>query len=485
MKRNTIYRIIAVLILITLIIGFTVGINDLFFDKEIGSVNQFKSFYAQEDDTIDVLNVGSSRVHCNIEPVAMWENFGIPAYDLSTSSQSITYSYYAIKEALKTQKPKVIFLEYSQILKDDDYPDDYQMSRLFGGMKLSVNKIKGMLDHNDKSKIADYLFEISMNHTRYSLINKDSFVSDMCAAHPIEGLIGHKGATDHTHKVVFEGLPDGYTIKDVKLTERVKSDIDRINKLCKSNEIYLVMVWTPDINRTQYPEIVNYIKELGIEHIDCNDYYEEMGIDPSNDFIEEGHLNMFGSMKVGEFLGKYAKEKYNLPDRRGEARYSSWDDALNYRNQHLLDIQLASETGLGNYFSFFPNENYIVAISLMGDYYSQFVGQEDALLNVGCNHSAFETGGTFVSQIDKVYYYGSIDSPKWIEDIGNRVFEVYTDENAITHVFIDGIDYTVTKENGNPIRNGIQVIVYNKLSEKVIDAVAFDADRDYAITRNR
>lgn len=71
-----------------------------------------------------------------------------------------------------------------------------------------------------------------------------------------------------------------------------------------------------------------------------------------------------------------------------------------------------------------------------------------------------------------------------IEDIGNRVFEIYTDKNNIVRVCIDGIDYTVSKENGDPIRNGIHVIVYNKLSEKVIDAVAFDADRDYAITRN-
>ena len=484
MKRKVIYRIIALLVLVVLIIGSTNKLNSLFQDKEYGSVNQFKSFYAQKENTIDVLNVGSSRVFCNIDPNAMWENYGISAFDLATSTQTITYSYHAIKEALKTQKPKVIFLEYSQILKDDEFPGDFQIEHLFGGMKFSANKIKGVIDHNDKSKIPDYLFDISLTHTRYNLINKDSFVSEQYASHPTTGLICNKGEAEYTHNVFFEGLPEDYTIIDTKLTERVKSDIDRIYDYCNENQVNLVMVWTPDINRTQYPEIVNYFNEKGIEHIDCNDYYEEMGLDPSRDFIEEGHLNLYGAMKVGAFLGQYAAGKFNLEDHRGDENYSSWDDALKYRDQHLCDVRLKGETGLGYFFDYFPNENYIVAVSLIGDYYSQFVGQEEVLLKVGCNHDTFTKGGTFVSQSDKVYYYGNADSPKWTEDIGNRIFTVYTDEEGTTRIVIDGRDYTVLNENGNPIKNGIQIIVYNKLKEKVIDAVAFDADRDYAITRN-
>lgn len=484
MKKKQIYRVAALIIAAALIIISTVQLNNLFLDKEYGSVNQFMSFYEQEKNTIDVLNVGSSRVFCNIDPGAMWEQYGISAYDLATATQTITYSYYVIKEALKTQQPKVIFLEYSQILKDDEYPEDFQMGHLFGGMKFSMNKIKGILDHNDIKKFPDYLFGVSLTHTRYNLINKDSFVSDKYAGHPVEGLIGNKGEADYTHSVAMEGLPDDYTIEDVALTDRVRSDIDRINELCKSNGINLVMVWTPDIKRTRYPEIVNYFEEAGIDYVDCNDHYEEMGIDPSTDFIEEGHLNLYGAMKVGAYLGSYARDRFDVVDHRGDALYSSWDESLKYRNQILTDVKLAGETGLGYYFSYFPNENYIVAVSLIGDYYSQFVGQEEVLLRVGCNHDAFTRGGTFVSGTDTVYYYGNSESEKWIDDIGNRTFEVFTDDENITRILIDDVDYTVHKENGDPIRNGIQVIVYNKLTERVVDAAAFDADRDYAITRN-
>lgn len=488
MKRTYVYRIISVVVLMTLIIGATIKVNEVLSDKEMGSVNQFECFYAQDKDTVDVLLVGSSRVFCNVDPNAMWENYGISAYDLATSVQPISASYYAIKEALKTQHPKIIFVEYSQILKDEDATGDFVINHLYGGMKLDENKIEGLLDHGSESTFFDHLFEISENHTRYNLINKETFTADDFAQYPVSGKKGFKGGADFTHKVTFDGYSPEVTVTDKPITERIKADINRINDLCEQNGIKLVMLWTPDIMRDTYPEIEAYIDECGITRLNCNDYRDEMGMDPQNDFIERGHLNIYGSMKVGAFLGDFAKQYCDLADHRGDEKYHSWDESLAYRNHHFKNVNLTKETGLGLFFNYFPDENYVAIVSLIGDYYSQFVGQEDVLRNVFCNHEAYTAGGTFVvgTGSGEVYYYENQNPPFWHSDFNNNTISIETGEDGVVHVLVDDVDYTVHKESSedDPITNGIQVVVYDKLEQKVVDAVCFDADRDFAITRN-
>jgi hypothetical protein len=41
----------------------------------------------------------------------------------------------------------------------------------------------------------------------------------------------------------------------------------------------------------------------------------------------DSHLNASGAKKVTDYLGAYIGEHYNIPDRRPDAAYSSWNDA--------------------------------------------------------------------------------------------------------------------------------------------------------------
>ena len=46
----------------------------------------------------------------------------------------------------------------------------------------------------------------------------------------------------------------------------------------------------------------------------------------SSDFADWQHLNVKGSIKFSRKLAEDLKERYDLPDRRGEAGYASWDE---------------------------------------------------------------------------------------------------------------------------------------------------------------
>ena len=55
-------------------------------------------------------------------------------------------SYYALKEALKTQKPKLVMLEAFATLWDMEYSDATRIIKNTFGMAPSVNKLEALAD---------------------------------------------------------------------------------------------------------------------------------------------------------------------------------------------------------------------------------------------------------------------------------------------------------------------------------------------------
>ena len=72
---------------------------------------QYREFYNMEKDTVDVLFLGTSHSYCGFSPQDFYDLHGIRSYNLGSSRQGIWLSYYWLKEALKTQKPKIVVKE--------------------------------------------------------------------------------------------------------------------------------------------------------------------------------------------------------------------------------------------------------------------------------------------------------------------------------------------------------------------------------------
>ena len=77
-KKNLIRVGFLVLFLVT--IYFAISILRI---KSEHGVNQKAGLYMQPKDSIDVVMMGTSHVHCDINTGVLWEKFGIAAYDYS------------------------------------------------------------------------------------------------------------------------------------------------------------------------------------------------------------------------------------------------------------------------------------------------------------------------------------------------------------------------------------------------------------------
>ena len=109
------------------------------------------------------------------------------------------------------------------------------------------------------------------------------------------------------------------------------------------------------------------MKEEGIPFINLNRYYDELGIDFATDFADKNHMNHLGNVKFTGWLGNYLAANYDIPDRRGDAEYLSYDVMAGDWNRKLKAQQLKETEEGKKYIELLNDEQYTVTYSLMGN----------------------------------------------------------------------------------------------------------------------
>ena len=62
---------------------------------------------SERDDSIDVLVLGDSESYTTFSPMEIWQQDGISSFVCGQTGQEIEETYYMLKTALRTQKPKI------------------------------------------------------------------------------------------------------------------------------------------------------------------------------------------------------------------------------------------------------------------------------------------------------------------------------------------------------------------------------------------
>lgn len=67
------------------------------------------------------------------------------------------------------------------------------------------------------------------------------------------------------------------------------------------------------------------------------------------DFIDAGHTNSYGALKVSDYLGSFLSEWYALQDRSGDGRYALREENLEIWNHQMQKRSLQQVVDLGVY----------------------------------------------------------------------------------------------------------------------------------------
>lgn len=293
--------------------------------KTSDGIKQAAYMYAQPKDTIDVVCMGSSHVLCGVNPQVLWDEYGIASYDYAAAEQPLWLTYYYMKEICRYQKPKVIVLD---MFSPARFKDDYQyrwLSDNLNGVRFSPNKLRMALAGCEKNKIFDYFPSFYNYHGRYDEIGMDD-INEMLRTDYTRS--AYKGY-NLTYKVEERTVPDFETSEQGGLTDKSEEYLDKIIEYAEEQNIELCWIVIPysiteDDERT-YNQLDKIAKENNIPFSNYNINYEQIGLDYKSDFSDYSHLNYYGGCKFTRFLAQELKERYDIPDRRGDKRWESWD----------------------------------------------------------------------------------------------------------------------------------------------------------------
>ena len=303
-------------------------LNSVLCVKSVSGIDQARGLYAQPEGSVDVLFLGSSHVHCNVDSRVLWEEEGIAAYLCTTAEQPLWNSYHYLVEALKTQGPKLVVLDvFSPAHSQEDFQEKWLAENL-EGMRFSWNKYE-MIRASARSEHLSWLFGYPRYHDRYARLSEKDFQNFFWNR---EEKARWKGFVElHTHARMTEMDMSRVTGR-TPLTPKSQEYLDRIIALTQKEGIPLMLLNAPYLVEEKdqhiYNEIAAQAGEQGLLFLNTNypSIYREMGLDFQTDFADHAHLNAQGAVKYTGYLGKWMKEHYQLPDRRGQKGYESWEE---------------------------------------------------------------------------------------------------------------------------------------------------------------
>ena len=319
-------------------------INKIFMVKLLDQPwdNYYKTvgFYEEPKDSMDVIFFGSSVSFCDINPMEIWKEYGIPSYNFANGAQRIQISEYYLKEALQRQKPKVAVLEVSIFSETIDLAEvDTVLIWNLAAMPFSVHKLELIWNYVKPAERLDAIFPITFYHTRWKELNQ----KDYEIAVEKSGRNVYKGgstAFSEGGREIWESQAnrkveeldykkrDGSTISDV-----TKKHLIRFIQLAKENGCSVVLVKNPQIGdwSQDFSDSIRMVaQENGAEFWDFADP-AQIPLDLDQQYMDGSHMNYWGSKEYSKIIGGKLCEEFGLENKQNNKKYQYWhEDCAKY-----------------------------------------------------------------------------------------------------------------------------------------------------------
>ena len=331
MKKSIIKNIIICVISILVTLLVLVFLNQLFMPKYIDENidGRITPEFYNEKLPVDVLFVGSSTVHYGISPVVMFNEYGFTSFDRSNSSQTANMAKYFISESFRINKPKLVVYDVSFLRLTPNDKDEPSTRKAVDYMHMSLDKLKLVKNEMcEDETFYDYIFPLFRYHSRWNDLKTEDY--KYVIRKPQVTSNGFLINTE-VNDLDFIPEPEYNVAEGTKLDDGSVEILNNIIKLCKDNDVDLMLIRVPTNNNNwgnSYDEQLTSIAEQNnISYTNFTKDINEIGIDFCTDSFDEGmHLNNAGAEKFSKYLGNIIKNNYELTDRRNDEKFVTvWD----------------------------------------------------------------------------------------------------------------------------------------------------------------
>lgn len=470
---------IGIFILVLIILG-GIFVKDFQFKYGDG-IYPLQVFYEQESNSIDVMCFGSSHIFENVNTGVLWDEYGMASFNLCGSVQPLWNTYYYMKEALKTQSPKVMVLDVYGAVQTSKYTDDSRIIKNNYGLKLSMDKINSIKASAPKEKWLPYMLEYPTYHSRYTELSRTDFEKHL----GIKNWENWKGFGINTATTPLQRPNVSNITEKVELMEKTETYLRKIIQLSKDNQIPLVLIKTPysvsEDEQVYYNKVSDIAKEYHVPFINYNLLYDEIGVDFLSDFADASHLNHRGNTKFTNTIGKYLKENYMIPDRREDKGYESYNIMAEDCKRIVQNQKLKEIKDLNSYLDLVNNNEYLIVLSANGNYKngSNYEEIKNKLKNLGIELEQVEKDSVWVSNNNYIEYV-SVEENKyeWHMETngGNTLMVSRKDDKQLPVIKLGYSEYTESD-------NAINMFIYDKVTDTLVENVVFDGNSGYIAIR--
>jgi len=327
MRSSNIGKLIsAAAFFIALVILLEAGIRFLYEDYRSYHIYARKE-YKEELGQLDTLFCGTSRTYSGINPMLFDELTGSNSFHLATSAQGLDSTYFLIKDALRVNPVKKIYLELSVATlfeNDDDYARIIAADRLYtlrGRLEAAFAEENPGLQFQYlfySTQVKDYLdFDLVALNLRYKLSARGHL-----APRRVPDRIHYIGRGFYNSTEVYDGnfngrIKERYVWDRSKISPENLSYLDKILRLCQKHEVEVIL-YSPPISQPVMPyvgdltDMHEYYQAIadsyGIEFIDITALPDSLTYFPNETFRDSMHLNVDGAEVLTKILaGEYCR----------------------------------------------------------------------------------------------------------------------------------------------------------------------------------
>ena len=285
-------------------------------DRPWDMTNKVGGFY-NEEDRFEVMYFGPSHAYAAFSPLAIWEETGVKSYVLATQQQPMWATYTDVKEALKTQSPALVVVEFRMAFSDQEYfaeKDTIPVSYAYmDDLALSWDKVKlaGQSAPDWESRFG-LLFNFMMYHSRWKEMHRSDFTFRRSQVRD-----PYKGFVMLAPQETPQPRPPIETVGGTTpLLEKNQYWLEEIIKLCQEKGVELWLIKTPCNLELEEKPMLNTVKataeRYNVPFHDFNEDYYSMGL-TQDMFYDAHHLDALGADRFSRyFAGDLAVARPNL-----------------------------------------------------------------------------------------------------------------------------------------------------------------------------
>lgn len=472
MKTGTFFRqaakILAFLVLVTGI-GVTAGhiLNT--------NVRSFDRTDTKKADGAQVLFFGTSQGANGVNPLMLWDEAGIPAYNFCGVGQYIGTTYYVMKDVLDRRSPEVAVLDMESLIRPDDFLTI--SNKLYSLPVIADLGIRFEMYRDIIGEEPVYMIPFFRYHNRWKEITRN----DSRREYYVLGC-SYRAEVQSD----FGALPEEFLPEAEPVGEREAAYLEDILALAGERGVTLAPLDMPCYSSEENEAKTQWVREWAEEHgvpiFEGNrpEAYEACGLTPA-DFCDDMHLNVSGQEKFSASLARWLSGTFGLDDLRGTQAGLLWEENIKTDRALQADRHVLTASTLDGLLAALTDGDYTVAISLQGEYRQGDSAFFPALERFGMSREAYEAGGSFVWRRPGEWQFASQGSLSylWTEQLDHDDLVLRgtarRDENG---ALIPHAELIMDRSDQSKTSDGVNFLIYSHSQKTMLRAVGFDVQGD-------